>query len=81
MRLKKKGARRGEENETGTVKRRCEGSGSVEAFQNFVKGEIWIVVVVFLGRAFLVPDTRVEMPVVPDVTEGARYLRPSAQMV
>ena len=39
-----------EENETGTVKRRCEGLVSVEAFEILGKGEIWRVVVIFLGK-------------------------------
>ena len=37
-----------EENETVTVKRTCEGFASVEAFDIFVKGEIWRVAVIFL---------------------------------
>ena len=43
-----------EENETETVKRRCEGFVSVEAFLNFLgQGEkIWREVVIFLGRPF-----------------------------
>ena len=39
-----------EENETGTVERRCEGFVSVEALEFFVKGEIWRVVVIFPGK-------------------------------
>ena len=41
-----------EENETGTVERRCDGFVSVEAFENFFKGEIWRVAVIFLGKTF-----------------------------
>ena len=39
-----------EENETGIVKRRGEGLVSVEAFDILVKGQIWRVVVIFLGK-------------------------------
>ena len=41
-----------EENETKTVKRRCDGSVSVEAFEIFVKKEISAVAVIFLGKTF-----------------------------
>ena len=41
-----------EENETVSVKKRCVGSVSVEAFDIFSHGEIWRVVVVFLGGTF-----------------------------
>ena len=46
-----------EENETGSVKRRCVGSFSVEAFDIFSQGEIWrVVVVFFLGGTFGKPE-------------------------
>ena len=41
-----------EENETVSVKTICVGSVSVEAFEFFVKGEIWRVVMTFLGETF-----------------------------
>ena len=50
----------------------------MEAFEIFSQGEIWRVVVVFLGRTFLEkpedmsdfePDTRARVRVVPDVTD------------
>ena len=40
-----------EENKTGTVKIICDGSASVEAFEFFVKGDIWRVVAIF-GETF-----------------------------
>ena len=58
-----------------SVKRRCDGFVSVEAFEIFSqKGETWRVAVVFLGvdlfdKSDFEHDTRVEVNVVLDVTD------------
>ena len=75
---KRRREREKEENGTGSVKRRCDGFVSVEAFQNSSQGVIWRVVVICLGWKLLKKpenlsdcelDTPVDVLVVPDLTD------------